>query len=109
MERREPFLISVKDVLSAAVGAYRPAVAIASPAGRILRYDYHGSIGHRDEDGQFDIGQGTPATVRYFCIRKPGAAAPPRAQLRISMGLGLTGVHPADCSSHILLNFLPAI
>jgi hypothetical protein len=24
----------------------------------ILRYDYHGGIGHRDEDGQFDIGQG---------------------------------------------------
>ena len=44
----------------------------------------------------------------YFCIRNPGAAAPPRAQLRISMGLGLTGVYPADCSSHLLLNFLPA-
>ena len=68
METREPSLISVKDVLSAAVGAYRPAVAIASPAGRILRYDYHGSIG-RDEDGQFDIGQGIPAAVRYFFSR----------------------------------------
>jgi hypothetical protein len=30
MERREPFLISVKDVSAAAVGACRPAVAIAS-------------------------------------------------------------------------------
>ena len=43
MERREPFLISVKDVF--ALGAYRPTIAIASSAGRILRYDYHGSIG----------------------------------------------------------------
>ena len=68
MERREPFLISVKHVLSDAVRAYRPAVAIASPARSVLRYDYHGSIG-RDEDGQFDIGQGIPAAVRYFFSR----------------------------------------
>jgi hypothetical protein len=69
METREPLLISVKDVLSAAVGTYRPAGAIASSAGRILRYDYHGCIGHRDEDGQFAI----DAAVRYFLIGKPTA------------------------------------
>jgi hypothetical protein len=36
MERREPFLISIKDVSAAAVGAYRPVVAIASSAGMDL-------------------------------------------------------------------------
>jgi len=69
METREPLLISVKDVLSAAVGTYRLAGAIASSAARILRYDYHGCIGDRDEDGQFAIG----AAVRYFLKGEPTA------------------------------------